>query len=55
MNYPVGIGNAKLAEQYGGVLGLPVNFLIGRDGRIYGKHIGETDVSVIEQEIKSLL
>lgn len=55
MNYPVAIGDAKLAEQYGGILGLPVSFLIGRDGRIYAKHIGETDVSLIEREIKSAL
>jgi peroxiredoxin len=55
MNYPVAIGNAKLAEQYGGVLGLPVSFLIGRDGRIYAKHVGEADISSLEQEIKSLL
>jgi len=55
MNYPVAIGDAKLAEQYGGVLGLPVSFLIGRDGRIYAKYAGETDISMIGREIKSLL
>ena len=55
MNYPVAIGDAKLAEQYGGVLGLPVSFLIGRDGRIYAKYVGEADISRIEREIKSLL
>jgi thiol-disulfide isomerase/thioredoxin len=55
MNYRVAIGDAKLAEEYGGVLGLPVSFLIGRDGRIYVKHLGETDISLIEREIKSLL
>ena len=55
MNYPVGMGNAKIGELYGGVLGLPIAFLIGRDGRIEAKHIGATDVSVFEQEIKALL
>lgn len=55
MNYPVAIGDASLAERYGGVLGLPVSFLIGRDGRIRAKHVGETDVSVMEREIKSAL
>jgi len=55
MNYPVAIGDAKLAEQYGGVLGLPVTFLIGRDGRIYEKHAGEAEISQMEREIKSLL
>jgi cytochrome c biogenesis protein CcmG, thiol:disulfide interchange protein DsbE len=55
MNYPVAMGNAKLAERFGGVLGLPVSFLIGRDGRIYARHVGETDSSVFESEIKELL
>ena len=55
MNYPVVMGNAKIGERYGGVLGLPIGFLIGRDGRIYAKHIGATDVSIFEREIPPLL
>ncbi len=55
MNYPVVMGNAKIGELYGGVLGLPIAFLIGRDGRIDTKHIGATDISVFEKEIVSLL
>jgi peroxiredoxin len=47
MNYPVAIGSANLAESYGGVLGLPVTFLIGRDGRIAAKYLNAavTDAS----------
>ena len=33
-NYPLAMGDAKLGAQYGGILGLPVVFLIGRDGKI---------------------
>jgi peroxiredoxin len=55
MNYPVVMGNAKTGELYGGVLGLPIAFLIGRDGRISAKHIGATDISVFEKEIKNAL
>jgi cytochrome c biogenesis protein CcmG, thiol:disulfide interchange protein DsbE len=55
MNYPVAVGNAKIGELYGGVLGLPIAFLIGRDGRIEAKHIGATEMSVFEREIKALL
>jgi peroxiredoxin len=55
MNYPVAVGNAKIGELYGGVLGLPIAFLIGRDGRIYAKHIGAVDIPVLEKEITSLL
>jgi peroxiredoxin len=55
MNYPVVMGNAKIGELYGGVLGLPIAFVIGRDGRIQSKHIGATDISIFENEIANLL
>ncbi len=55
MNYPVVMGNAKTGELYGGVLGLPIAFLIDRDGRIKAKHIGATEFAVFEKEIATLL
>ena len=55
MNYPVAIGNDKLAESFGNVLGLPVNFLIDRDGRIAARHLGEEKFPELENEIKALL
>jgi peroxiredoxin len=55
MNYPVVMGNAKIGELYGGVLGLPIAFVIGRDGRIYAKHVGATSIPVFEKEILPLL
>jgi peroxiredoxin len=55
MNYPVALGNDKLAQAYGGILGLPVTFLIGRDGHIQAKYVGAVDISSIEQGIKSLV
>ena len=54
-NYPVAMGNAKVGELYGGVLGLPIAFLIGRDGRIEAEHFGATDITVLEREINALL
>jgi thiol-disulfide isomerase/thioredoxin len=55
MNYPVVMGTAQTGALYGGILGLPITFLIGRDGRIYAKHIGATSAEVFEKEIKTLL
>jgi thiol-disulfide isomerase/thioredoxin len=55
MNYPVAVGNEKIAEAYGGVLGLPVTFLIGRDGRLAAKYIGEVQISTLKQAIESQL
>jgi peroxiredoxin len=55
INYPVAMGTAQLGELYGGVLGLPLAFVIGRDGRIESRHAGATDVEVFEREITALL
>jgi len=55
MNYPVVPGDLKIADAFGGVLGLPTTFLIGRDSRIHGKYNGATDFSVIEREVVALL
>ena len=55
MNYPVALANDDVDQLYGGIIGLPTTFLIGRDGRIYAKHTGTTDISVFEQEVKMLL
>jgi cytochrome c biogenesis protein CcmG/thiol:disulfide interchange protein DsbE len=55
MNYPVVMGTADVGGAYGGVLGLPIAFLIGRDGRIYAKHIGATDAGVFDKDIATLL
>lgn len=55
MNYPVAVGTDKVAQSYGGVLGLPVTFLIGRDGKIAAKYIGAVQLPTVEQDIKNLL
>lgn len=55
MNYPVAMGNQKLGELYGGIIGLPTTFLIGRDGRIYDKIPGAVEKDLIEAEVRTLL
>lgn len=55
INYPVVMGTAKTGEEYGGVLGLPIAFVIDREGRIVNKHIGAIDPAIIEREILGLL
>jgi cytochrome c biogenesis protein CcmG/thiol:disulfide interchange protein DsbE len=55
MNYPVAIGDVALAERFGGILGLPVSFFIGCDGRLNSRHTGLADISVIEKDIVRLL
>jgi len=49
------MGDAKLGDEYGGVLGLPVTFLIDREGRVVAKLKGETDLAALESQVKQLL
>lgn len=55
LNYPVVMGDAKLGELYGGVLGLPVTYLIDRHGIVRYRHEGIVDLKVMEDELKTLL
>lgn len=51
MNYPVALGTQAVASQYGGIFGLPVNIVIGRDGKIKAKHLGMYDLTLLEREL----
>jgi peroxiredoxin len=53
--YPVAMGDATLGRRYGGVLGLPLTFLIDRNGIVRAKFQGETDPGKIETSLRSLL
>jgi thiol-disulfide isomerase/thioredoxin len=55
IDYPVLIGTEQVADQYGGVEGLPTTFYIGRDGKIVKKIAGLTSHSDIEDNIKAAL
>jgi peroxiredoxin len=54
LNYPVLMGDEYLGADYGGVLGLPVTFLIDRDGKIRGRYQGDS-LTRINSDIRNLL
>jgi peroxiredoxin len=54
MNYPIAVGTSQVADEYGGVLGLPITFVIDKQGQIVSRHIGATAPAVFEEEIKRL-
>jgi cytochrome c biogenesis protein CcmG/thiol:disulfide interchange protein DsbE len=54
-NYPIAMGDAKLGERYGGVLGLPLSYLIDRDGVVRARFQGETDLGTIEKRLKTMI
>ena len=55
IDYPVAMGDANLGERYGGVLGLPMTFLIGRDGKVLAQFQGETDLKKMEVQMNRAL
>ena len=55
LNYPVAMGDEKLGELYGGVLGLPLTYLIDRKGIVRAKFQGEISAKTIETKLQELL
>ena len=55
LNYPVMMGDEKLGLAYGGVLGLPVTYLIDRQGVIRARYEGETHLDAMETLLRQLL
>jgi len=53
--YPIAVGDAQLGELYGGVLGLPLTYLIGTDGRILARYQGEYALGDLESAINTSL
>jgi hypothetical protein len=54
-DFPVVMGDERLGRLYGGVLGLPITFLITRESIVDARIEGETDLHVMESRIKQLL
>jgi thiol-disulfide isomerase/thioredoxin len=55
MNYPIGLADQSLQTTFGGIDALPTSVIIDRQGRLVSKHIGFTDQSEFEAELKPLL
>lgn len=55
LDFPVVMGDARLGRRYGGVLGLPITFLIGRDGKVKARIDGASDLHAMENTITALL
>jgi len=54
-NYPLLMGDAKFGHLYGGILGLPSAFLVGRDGRIVKILRGELKPGELDRAIQDAL
>jgi len=54
-NYPLLMGDAKFGHRFGGIMGLPSAFLIGRDGKIVKILRGEMKKGELDRAIRSAL
>ena len=55
IGYPIVMGDDVLADHYGGVLGLPLSFLIDRSGRVAVRYQGEAHLLEMRRIIEALL
>jgi thiol-disulfide isomerase/thioredoxin len=55
MNYPIVLGNDALAEQFGGLIGMPTSMLYSRDGKKVKTMIGLVNQQDLTKMIESLL
>jgi peroxiredoxin len=55
VSYPIVMGDARFAERFGGVLGLPLSYLIDAQGRVVARYQGEADLAKMEARVKELL
>ncbi len=40
VNYPIVIGDGKLATAYGGIQGIPTSFIVDKEGNLAARHVG---------------
>ena len=55
INYPVLLADLVVTRSFGGVTGIPVTFLVNRQGQIVKKYLGYVGHDHLEEEIKIIL
>jgi peroxiredoxin len=55
VTFPVVMGDAQLAKSFGGVLGLPLSYLIDGQGRVIARYQGEASLKTMEAKVRELL
>ena len=55
MEYPLVMGNDELADQFGGILGLPTTFIVDRKGNIVKKFVGLPSAEALNRIVRELV
>lgn len=54
MNYPVVYVTAQVNQMYGGIQSIPTTFVIDKNGKARGMHVGFAEREVFEKEVEAL-
>jgi thiol-disulfide isomerase/thioredoxin len=55
INYPVLMADEETMEAFGGVYGVPVAFLVNREGNVVKKYPGYVPKSILSKDIQSIM
>jgi peroxiredoxin len=55
LNFPVVVGDEELGTKYGGVLGLPITFLIDRNGTIIARIKGAPNLHGLKRKVATCI
>lgn len=55
INYPIVVGDGKLAMAYGNIQAIPTTFIVDKQGNIVDRHIGLMTKAQLEAKLKGLL
>jgi peroxiredoxin len=55
INYPVVMADGGTIRDFGGVYGIPMTFLVNRNGNVVKKYTGDVPHSVLAKDIKSVM
>ena len=55
INYPVLMAKGKTARSFGGIIGIPVSFLVNKEGIIVKRYSGYIPKAVLEKDINGIM
>jgi len=55
LNYPVGLSNEEIQQNYGGIRAIPTKFLIDRAGKVRQHYLGVVPAAQLRADIEALL
>ncbi len=55
VNYPILMSKGKTARDFGGIVGIPISFLVNKEGIIVKRYTGYVQKSLLEKDIKGIL